>query len=158
MDASIIHFSSPRNHDRLGEDVPPAASQLSLFQNLFFNFGRITEVDAVGEADIIGTGRIEAFINPVMAEIALDCGLFFIVKANGMVRAFIDAKLAPGAFFIVKDDDPVFPFHYGVFGADLCADGIITVFADVHTPHEIKLPVHQFRAIPPYRKVLDPIR
>ena len=74
----------------------------------------------MGEADIIRTGWIEALINPVMAEVTLDCGLFFIVKANGMVRAFINAKLTSGAFLGVKDDDPVFPFHYGFHWAGLC--------------------------------------
>jgi hypothetical protein len=111
----------------------------------------------MGEADIIGTGRIEPVINPMMAEIALGCGFSIIVKANGMVRAFIDAKLTPGASLIVKDDNPIFPFHYSFSWAGLRTDGFSAVFADVHSPHEIELPVHEFRAIRPDRKVLDTI-
>jgi len=122
-----------------------------------FDLHRIPEVDAVGEADIIGTGWIEAVINPMMAEIALGRRLSVLVKADGMVRAFIDAKLTPGASLIVKDDNPVFPFYYGIFGAGLHTDGLIAVFADAHTPYEIELSVHQFRTVSPNRQVLDAI-
>jgi len=122
-----------------------------------FDIGRVAEIDAVGEADIIGTGRIQTFVNPVMAEIALDCDLLFVVKANGMVRAFIDAKLAPGAFLSVEDDDVVFPFHDGLRRTYLCTGGLIAVFADVYAPYEIELPVHHFRAIRPDRQILHPI-
>jgi hypothetical protein len=156
-DGDINHHSFSQNRDRLGDNVAPTPSCLSLLQNLLLNLSRITEVDAVGEADIIGTGRIEAVINPMMAEIALGCGLFFIVKTNGMVRTFINAKLTPGAFLLVKDDDPVFPFRYGFHWAGLCTGRFITVLADVHTPHEIELSIHEFRAIRPNREVLDPI-
>jgi len=121
------------------------------------NLDRVPEIDTVGEADIIGTGRIEALINPVMAEIALGHGLVFIVKANGMVRTFIDAKLTPGAFLVVKDDDPIFPFHYGFYWTGLRAERLLAVLADVQTPNEIELPVHQFRAIAPDRQILGPI-
>jgi hypothetical protein len=122
-----------------------------------FDIGRVAEIDAVGEADIIGSGRIETLINPVMAEIALGCGLFFIVKANSMVRAFINAKLTSIAFLGVKYNDPVFPFHYGFHWAYLCTGWVIAVLADVHTPHEIKLSIHDFRAIRPNRKILNTI-
>jgi hypothetical protein len=87
----------------------------------------------------------------MMAEITLGCGLFFLVIANGMVGAFINAKLTSGAFLEVKDDDPVFPFHDGVFGAGLRTGRVIAVFADIHTPHEIELTIHHSRAIRPNR-------
>jgi hypothetical protein len=44
-----------------------------------------------------------------------------------------------------------------VFRAGLRTNGFIAVLADVHAPHEIELPVHQFRAIRPDREVLDTI-
>ena len=103
------------------------------------------------EADIVGTGRIEALIDPVMAEIALGRGLFFIVKANSMIRAFIDAKLTSSAFLLVKDDDPVGPFRDGLRWTCVCTWWIIAMLADVDTPHEIKLPIHEFWAIRPNR-------
>ncbi len=121
-----------------------------------FNIGRVAEIDAVGEADIIGASRIEAFINPMMAEIALGYGLLFIIKTNGMVRAFVDAKLAPGAFLKVKDDNAIFPFHYGFCGASVCAGRIIAVPADVHPPRKIKLSVNYFRTIGPDGQILYP--
>jgi hypothetical protein len=122
-----------------------------------FNLGGITEVDAVGEADVVGTGRIKSVIHPMMAEITFGCNLFLIVIANGMVRAFVDAKLTPVAFFVVKDDDPVSPLRYGFQWACLYTGRLIAVPTDIHTPHEVELPVHQFRAIRPDRKVLDTI-
>ena len=88
----------------------------------------------MGEADIVRTGRIEAVIDPVMAEIALGCRLFFIVKANGIVRALVDAKLTSGAFIGVKDDDPVFSSCYGFCWACLCTGRFIAVLADIHAP------------------------
>jgi len=54
------YLSFSRNTYILWEDVTPAASHFSLLQDLLFNLGGITEVDAVGQADIIGTGGIEA--------------------------------------------------------------------------------------------------
>ena len=122
------------------------------------NLGRITEVDAVGKADVVGTCGIKSVINPMMAEITLGHGLLFIVKANGMVRTFIDAKLTPIAFFVVKDDDAVFPFRYGLHWACLHTGRVIAVLADIHAPYEIEFSVHEFRAIRPDRQVLDPIR
>jgi hypothetical protein len=74
-----------------------------------------------------------------------------------MVRAFIDTKLTPGAFLVVKDDDPVFSFHYGFHWTCLCTGRFLAVLADIYTPHEIELPVHQFRAIRPNRKILNTI-
>ena len=109
----------------------------------------------MGEADVVSTGRIEPVINPMMAKITLGRRLFFIVITDRMVRAFIDAKLTPGASLVVKNDDPVFPLCYGLYWACFCTWRFIAVLADVHTPHEVELPVHPFRAIGPDRKVLD---
>jgi len=93
-----------------------------------FNLHGITEVDAVGEADIIGTGWIESLINPVIAEVALDCDLSILVKTNGMIRAFIDAKLTPRSFLVIKDDNPVFPFRYGLHYCFLSPGGVTPSF------------------------------
>jgi hypothetical protein len=139
------------------EDFTPTPSDLPLLQNLFFYLDGITKIDAMGEADVIRTGWVETVIHPVMAEVALSCNLSILIKANSMVRAFLNAKPTPGAFLEVKDDDPIFPFHDGFHWAYLCTGWVIAVFADIHTPYEIELPVHQFRAIRPNRKVLDPI-
>jgi hypothetical protein len=43
MYASIPHLPS-RNRDRVRDDVAPAPSQFSFFQNPLFDLGRITEV------------------------------------------------------------------------------------------------------------------
>ena len=111
----------------------------------------------MGKADIISTGRIEALVYPVMAEITLGGSLSFTVKMNGMVRAHIDAKLTPGAFLLVKNDDPVFPFRDPFNRAGFGADGFGTVFADIHTPDEIELPVHELGTIRPNRQILHPV-
>jgi len=67
-------------------------------------------------------------INPVIAEIALDCDLSILVKANGVVRAFVDAKLTPRAFLVIKDDNPVFPFRYGLHYCFLSPGGVTPSF------------------------------
>jgi len=110
----------------------------------------------MGEADVIRTGRIETMINPVMAEVTLGCDLLFIVKANGMVRAFLNTKLTSGAFLGVEDDDPVSPFHDGFHRAYLCAGRVIAMFADIHTPYEVKLPFISFGPSPQTDRYLIP--
>ncbi len=58
---------------------------------------------------------------------------------------------------VTEDDARLWILGDGIFGAGLGTDGLIAVLADVHTPHEVELPVHQFWAIPPDRQILDAI-
>jgi hypothetical protein len=74
---------------------------------------------------------------------------------NGMVTALIDAKPTPGAFPLIKNDDPVFPFRYSFDRAGFRTHGNDAMFADIHTPDEIELPIHDPRPIRPNGEMLD---
>jgi len=65
-------------------------------------------MDAMGETDIIGTGRDESLINPVMTEVALPGNALILIKSNGIVGTYLYASLASRAFFVVHDHNPVF--------------------------------------------------
>ena len=51
------------------------------------DFFRVPEIDAVSEADIIGTGRIEALRDPVITEVALPGNPDFFIKHDCIVGA-----------------------------------------------------------------------
>src|SRR4030042_5140824 len=59
--------------------------------------------------------------------------------------------------FIAEDNACFWIFRDGIFRAGLGTDGLSAVFADVHTPDEIKLSVHGLRTIRPNRQILDPV-
>jgi hypothetical protein len=122
------------------------------------DLGGIAEIDAVGEADIVCTGRIEAVIDPVGAEVTLLSGSVNCVEDDGSVRACLKAGLAPRAAFPVEDDDSVLPLGDSLFRAGLHARGSVTVFADAQAVNEIELPTNPFRIIFRDVNIIDPIR
>ena len=78
------------------KDLSPASSDLSLLQNLSFNLGGIAEVDTVGEADIVSTGRIETVHHPVVTKVALLDFPDLLVKGNGIIRTGLYTAIATG--------------------------------------------------------------
>lgn len=89
-------FSPLRVNESLRKDFSPASSDLPLLQDFSFNLGGIAEVDAVGEADVIGAGRIEPVYHPVVTKVALLNFPGHLVKGNGMVRTGLDTTTATG--------------------------------------------------------------
>ncbi len=88
----LTYLSFSRNAYVPGEDLTPAASQLSLLNNLLFNLSGITEVDAVGEADVVSTGRIESVRHPLVTEITLAGFSDFFIKSDGVIRTGLDIE------------------------------------------------------------------
>jgi hypothetical protein len=132
--------------------LPPT---LSLLQNLFLNLGGVSKIDAVAEADIVGTGRIESLVHPVMAEVAFERQLFFVVKVNRLVGTFFDTTATPCALFLIEDDDPIPSLCDGLHRAGLGTGGLFAMLTDIDAPQEVEFPVHEFRAISPDRHVFD---
>src|SRR4030043_981622 len=80
----------------MGDDFAPAPSSISFLKYLFLNLDGFTEIDTVGEANIIGTGRIEPVHNPVVTEIALLSYSAFFIKRDCMIRTGLYATTAAG--------------------------------------------------------------
>ncbi len=66
-----------------------------------------------------------------------------------IIRAFIDAKLTPGAFLAVKDDNPVLPFEDCFGRENFLAGRGLAMPADRHAPYEIELAVRDLWAVRP---------
>ena len=77
---------------------------LHILRDLF----RVSKMDAMGEADIIGTGRDKSLINPVMTEVTLPGNAHIFIESDGIVGAYLYADLAPGAFFVVHGNNSIF--------------------------------------------------
>ncbi len=73
--------------------------------NFVCDFFWITKMDTVGQADIIGTGRIEALLHPVIAEIAFDGNIPLLVKPDCIVRTRLQTGSAAGARVSINQDD-----------------------------------------------------
>jgi hypothetical protein len=54
------------------------------------------EMDTVRQTYIVGTGRDQAMVHPVMAEVALLRDTAVRVISDGVIGAFLDAGLTPG--------------------------------------------------------------
>jgi hypothetical protein len=60
------------------------------------DLGRVTEIDAVGETDIIRAGRIQTVCHSLLAEIALLGGRAFFIKCDGIIRTSLYTTGAAG--------------------------------------------------------------
>jgi hypothetical protein len=125
-----------------------------LLRDLF----RISKIDAMGEADIIGTGRDESHINPVMTEVALPGNAHILIKGNGIVGTCLYASLASRAFFVVHDHNSIFSLLNGFLGAGIQAGGIIAVPADINPERKIQFPINHPGPLFQYRNEPDAVR
>ena len=109
------------------------------------------------QANIVGAGRNQAMIHPVMAEVALLSDIFVIIKSDRIIRAFIDAGLTPGAQIIVHDNNSVISFLNGRFRADIGTWRFIAVSAQVDLKYKFRLVIDPTRSVFPNRDQLDPV-
>ena len=75
------------------------------------NLIRISEIDAMSQADIVGTCRNKSHIYPVMAEGTLLCYAFILVKRNGIIRTCFNTRLTSGALIVIHDYNAIVPFY-----------------------------------------------
>ena len=88
---------------------------------------RITEIDAMGRAHVVGTGRQKPLIHPVVAEVALPGHGLISVEVDGAIGTRIDARPAPRTFLALKYDDSVAPLEDGLHRTGLGTGRIIAV-------------------------------
>ena len=70
-------------------------------------------------ADIVGTGRDEPLLYPVVAEVALVGNVPVMVIADGIIRACIDTSLAAGTQVVIHDDHLVIALLDGFLRANI---------------------------------------
>jgi hypothetical protein len=110
------------------------------------------------QTDIVGAGRNKPAFDPVMAKIALLGDTLGRVKVNGIIRAGLDAVLAPGAQIIIHNNDSVESFVNSRLGASIGAGGLITVSAPIDFKNKTEFPIDCFGAVFCYRNEFDAVR
>jgi hypothetical protein len=93
--------------------------------------------------DIVGTGGNKPLVHPVIAEITLLCDGFILVKLNGIVWACFDTGLTSGAQVIIHDNNAVFSFADGFFGAGPGTWGIIAMPTHIDMKDKLQFAVNQ---------------
>ena len=114
----------------------------AFFMDLFLNGLRVTEINAVGQTHIVGTGRDESIVHPVMTEVTLFCHVFLFVKGNGKVRAGIHTKSTAGARLFIQNHDTVTPLFNGFLWATVHTRGFIAVLTNIRLKHDIRFLVN----------------
>ena len=109
------------------------------------------------QADIIGTGRDQALVYPVMAKVALLGDIFINIESDRIVGTFIDTGLAPGAEIIVHDDNSVISFCNSLLRAGIGTGRIIAVPAKIDLKQKFGLIAADFRSVFTHRYQLDAV-
>lgn len=84
-------------------------------------------MDTVGQAHIVGTGRDQALVHPVMAEVALLGNILVIIIIDRIIGALVDAGPTPRAQLIIHHNNAVGSFADGLFRAGGGAGRVIAV-------------------------------
>ena len=112
---------------------------------------------AVRQTHIIGTGRDQAMVHPVMAEVALLRDTAILVVGNVVIGTFLDAGLTPGAELVVHDDNAVISFVNSLFRADIGTRRFIAVPAQVDLEYKFRLIIDPTRSVFPNRDQFDAV-
>jgi hypothetical protein len=104
-------------------------------------------MNAVGQANIIGTRRDKPPVHAMVAKVAFARDALALVKVDGPVGTLIYTLLAARAPLFVQDYDPIRSLGDCPLGTDLCAGRLVAVSAKIHSIQEKGLPVNHSRAI-----------
>ena len=89
-------------------------------------------MDAVSQADIVGAGRDEPLIDPVVAEVAFVGDVLVIVIGDGIIGTCVDAGLTTGTQVVIHDDNAVIALADGFLRAYVGTGGIVAMAAQIH--------------------------
>jgi hypothetical protein len=95
------------------------------------------ESDAVSQAHVVGTGRDQTLVHPVVAEVALLGHISDWIEINGTIGALVHAGLTAGAPVAVHHHNAVFPLGDGPLKACLNAGRVFTVPAQMDPIHKL---------------------
>ena len=93
------------------------------------------KMDTVRQTHVIGTGRDQTMVHPVMAEVALLRDTALRLIGDGVIGAFLHAGLAPGAELVVQNDNAVISLANGRFRTGIGTGRLIAVPAEVDMKH-----------------------
>lgn len=105
------------------------------------------KMDAMCQTDIVGTGRDEPLINPVVAEVTLIGDVLVMVIGDGIVGTGIDTRLTSGTQVVIHDDHAVIPLVDRFLRAYVRTGGIIAMSAQVHLKNIFEFIINQPGAI-----------
>jgi len=100
-------------------------------------------MDAMCQTDIVGTGRDEPLINPVVAEVTLIGDVLVMVIGDGIVGTGIDTRLTTGTQVVIHDDHAVIPLVDRFLRAYVRTGGIIAMSAQVHLKNIFEFIINQ---------------
>ncbi len=112
----------------------------------------------MGQADIIGTGRDQALVHPVMTEITFAGLAGFFIKSNRLVGTGFDAGGAAVAGLVIQNHQTVVPLGDRFHGAGIKTFRDIAVAAEIDPVDKIKLAVGYLRAVFRNGNILDSLR
>ena len=96
--------------------------------------------------------RQQALCNPVIAERAFVCNIFFRMEVPGTIRTRLDAIPATDAPVFIDQDDAVFRLERRADGANLNARWIVALITELRheeTPHDLLLAEDFLRLLNP---------
>lgn len=93
----------------------------------------------MSQADIVGTGRDETLIYPVVAKVAFVGDIPVIIIGDGIIGTFVDAGLTAGAQIVIHEDNPVITLANRLLRANVRAGGIVAMAAQIHLKTELQL-------------------
>lgn len=97
-------------------ELKPAGWYFDVFLlNSLLSLIRISEIDAMRQADIVGTCRNKFHIYPVMAEVTLLRYAFVLAKRNGIIRTYFNIRLTSGLLIVIHDYNAIVPFYNSFF-------------------------------------------
>jgi hypothetical protein len=111
----------------------------------------------MSQTDIVGAGRYQSPIHPMMAQVAFLGHIRVLIESDGIVRAGIDAESATGADFIIHNYQTVVSFDNGLIRTGIHTGGIITVPAKIYFIFKIQLAVDDPGSILCNKNEFDPV-
>jgi hypothetical protein len=118
-----------------------------LFIDLSLNVIRVSEIDAMGKTNIVGTSGDKSVVHPVITKVTLYCHVSFHIKGHGVVWTSLNTELASCAFLFFHEHNTVIPSCNGLFRTDLHTCGRIAVHADIHLKYENRSAINEFGTV-----------
>jgi hypothetical protein len=109
------------------------------------------------QTDIVGAGRYQSPIHPMMAQVAFPGHIRVLIESDGIVRTGIDANSATGTYFIIHNYQTVVSFYNGLIRTGIHTGRIVTVPAKIYVILEIQLTADDPGSILCNRNEFDPV-
>ena len=101
----------------------------------------------MSQADVVGAGRDESLIYPVVAEVAFAGDVLVMVIWDGIIGACVDAGLTTGAQIVIHDDNAVIALANRLLRANVRAGGIVAMAAQVYLKYKLQFIINPPGAI-----------